>query len=885
MESTVDVTPWTFVRQTEGILEYKLINGLSVLLFPDLSQSTVTVNITYLVGSRHEGRGEAGMAHLLEHMLFKGTPTHPDPKGALQDKGAFFNATTWFDRTNYYETLPASPENLEFALSFEADRMVNSWIRQTDLDAEMTVVRNEFEMGENEPSGVLLDQIMSSAYRWHSYGKSTIGNRSDIERVPATSLAHFYRHFYQPDNAVLIVAGRFSEEDALALTNTFFGAIPRPARELLNTYTEEPDQDGPREVVLQRSGEVAIAAAAYHIPSASHADYPAIQVISELLAHEPSGLLYKTLVKDGLATEIDCYAFGLYEPGIVTIIGRAARPDDVVELKQKVVSHVEKFHESDFSDDDVQQAKATILKSIKLLSQDGTKLALRLSEAIASGDYRLFFLFRDLVRTVSIDDVRRVAQKYFKESNRTSGVFIPTENPERSSIPPRPNLDELLGSYESTHVIASGEHFDATPENIDKSTVVKNLAPHIKLALMPKQTRGDSVNARLYFHYGSEESLTGKTNQLSLLSSLMMRGTTRLNHAQLERELDKLESTLNLVSSAGNIYASIVSDKAHLPGVLNLLAEILQKPQLDNEEFSLIQAKEVSHLQEGLSDPQYIGFDELARLRSPWPSTSIHYRPKIEEKIALVQNTSAEELRSLYHEFLGASNLHASFTGSFGVEEVTQQIQSLFGTWKSPVDYARISDPFMAIKAQSKSIKIADKQMAIVGIANGFLLQDTSPDYPALRLGHYIFGESMKSRIMRRLREKEGISYGAGSSLHTSQYEQNSSMTMYAMAPSSNAHNAADILREEYHRWINDGVEEIELAEAKISFSATIMNSLSNDRYVTSVLVDNLQSERSFTYYRELLNDIDRLTVAGVNKIVQKYLAHAPLVQVVAGDV
>lgn len=885
METRENSGPWTFVRQTEGISEYKFLNGLKVLLFPELSQSTVTVNITYLVGSRHEGRGEAGMAHLLEHMLFKGTPSYPDAKGALQDKGAFFNATTWFDRTNYYETLPASTENLEFALTFEADRMINSWIRQLDLDAEMTVVRNEFEMGENEPSGVLLDQIMSSAYRWHNYGKSTIGNRSDIERVPATSLKLFYQHFYQPDNAVLIVAGRFDENEVLSMIDSTFGVIPRPVRILLNTYTEEPDQDGPREVVLQRSGEVAIAACAYHIPAASHPDYPVLQVISELLAHEPSGLLYKTLIREGLATEIDSYVFGLFEPGMITILGRAVRPEIVGELKSKIVSLVENFYQSEFDGEDVEHAKASILKSIKLLSANTTKLALRLSEAIASGDYRLFFLFRDLVKKVTVEDVRRVAHSYFKESNRTAGMFIPTASPNRATIPPRPVIEELLGTYLSPQTVSAGSHFDATPENIDASIHFRSLQPEIKLAFLPKQTRGDAVNAHLYFHYGSEQSLTGKNKGWSLLSSCMMRGTTTRNHAQIERELDKLESTLSLHSGVGAMYAHVQSDRKNFPKVLALLGEILKSPKFDEEEFKLIQAKEISSLQEGISDPQHVGFQELSRICKPWSVDSIHYRPSLQEKIARFQGANTQQLNALYQEFIGASNLHSSIVGSVDVAEITEHIDSLFSSWRSPVVFERISDPFISFESTEKVIKIADKQMAIVGLANSFRMQDTADDYHGMRIAHYIFGESMKSRIMRRLREKEGISYGAGSHLTTSQYEDNSSMTMYAMAPSSSAFNAALILREEYARWIEKGVESDELNEAKLSFSASVSNSLSNDRYVASVLADNIQSGRNFSFYRKLLNNINSLTVESVNKTVQKYLASAPLGQVIAGDV
>src|SRR6516162_10207534 len=190
------------VASAEGLTEFDLSNGLKVVLFPDQSKPTVTVNVTYFVGSRHESYGETGMAHLLEHLMFKGTPTTPNIPGAFQEHGARWNGSTASDRTNYFETMPASDANLEWAIRFEADRMVHSFIAKKDLDSEMTVVRNELEAGENNPQRILYERVHSRAYLWHNYGKSTIGSRSDLEHVPIERLQAFYKKYYQPDNAM-----------------------------------------------------------------------------------------------------------------------------------------------------------------------------------------------------------------------------------------------------------------------------------------------------------------------------------------------------------------------------------------------------------------------------------------------------------------------------------------------------------------------------------------------------------------------------------------------------------------------------------------------------------------------------------------------------------
>src|SRR6187549_60957 len=271
------------VTSVEGITEYRLANGLQILLFPDQSKQTITVNVTYKVGSRHEGYGETGMAHLLEHLVFKGSPRHRNIPQELTEHGSRPNGSTWYDRTNYFETFAATEENLRWALDLESDRMVNSFIAKKDLDSEMTVVRNEFESGENSPPRILMERVLSASFLWHNYGKSTIGARSDIERVPIDRLQAFWRHFYQPDNAVLVVAGKIDEAKTLALVHQHFASIPKHTRQINATYTTDPTQDGERSVVLKRVGDVQVVIAAYHTPAGSHPDFAAINVLSRIL--------------------------------------------------------------------------------------------------------------------------------------------------------------------------------------------------------------------------------------------------------------------------------------------------------------------------------------------------------------------------------------------------------------------------------------------------------------------------------------------------------------------------------------------------------------------------------------------------------------------------
>ena len=288
--------PFTQGASVEGVTEYRLPNGLRVLFVPDESVANLTVNLTVLVGSRHEGYGEKGMAHLLEHMLFKGSAKYKDPKKEMGARGASWNGTTREDRTNYFETLTASDANLDFTIRFEADRLMNSFVDKKDLETEMTVVRNEFEMSENNGPRVLRDRVRAAAMPWHNYGRSVIGIKADIELVPIDNLKAFYKRYYQPDNAVLVVAGHFDEGKAFKIIGDSFGKIPKPTRLLPTTFTREPVQDGERFVTVRRVGGVPSLAAAWRIPGSTDPDYPALMVLQGVLGDQPQGRLHQAIV-------------------------------------------------------------------------------------------------------------------------------------------------------------------------------------------------------------------------------------------------------------------------------------------------------------------------------------------------------------------------------------------------------------------------------------------------------------------------------------------------------------------------------------------------------------------------------------------------------------
>ena len=639
----------------EGVTEYRLDNGMRVLLFPDQSRPTVSVNMTYFVGSRHEGRGEKGMAHLLEHMLFKGTDTYDNIWSALQGRGANFAGTTWVDRTSYFETLPASDANLEFALQMEADRMVNSRIAAEDLAREMTVIRNEFEQSENNTVGKLTERMVSAAYVWHNYGFTTFGNRSDVERVSIDDLRAFYRKHYQPDNAVLVVAGQFDVDRTLAWTEQYFGRIPRPERVLENTWTQEPVQDGARFVTLNRVGSIQATGAVYHICAGTHEDYAAVQVLVDILTAQPSGRLNKAMVEADLATSVNGFALPTAEPGHMILMATARIEQDISLAHDVLTDVTETIAEADIAETEVERAKIKLLRRTNQLLADSSRIGLHLGEWAAMGDWRMLFIHRDRIRDVTVEDVRRVAQRYLVESNRTSGTFTPVEVPARADIPETPDVDDLVKDYLGT--------FRATPEHINARTTRAVLANGMKVALLRKPAPRDAVVANFTFRFGTEEALTPHKTALSLVPSMLMRGTKRLGFQALRDEIDNLGSTINVYGGAGAFGASIVSDRENFAASVELLAEILQDPAFPDEAFEIVKRERLGQLGSAMTDPQQRVLRALTRAMNPYAAGTFHYEPTIEEQMELTEAVTIDEIRSLYDRFYGASNVEVAVVG------------------------------------------------------------------------------------------------------------------------------------------------------------------------------------------------------------------------------
>jgi zinc protease len=897
-----------------GITQYNFPNGLRVLLYPDAAEPKVTVNVTYLVGSRHEGYGETGMAHLLEHMDFIETTTGRKIKDELVAHGASWNGTTSQDRTNYYETVTASDENLKWALGLEADRMVNVKFTKAILDTEMTVVRNEFERGENSPQSVLGERVASAAYLWHNYGKSTIGSKEDIEKVPVDRLAAFYHKYYQPDDAVLVVTGRIDEAKTLQVVADTIGALPKPTRVLDATYTVEPTQDGERFVSLRRVGQGQNLIVAYHAPSAGHPDSAALQVLNGVMnggagggrgrggGGAPEGRLGRALVDTKLAESAAMNFQPRHDPGLVEVSATLTQDQSLDAARDAVFKALADLVKNPPTQDEVDRVKSELSRTLENSLSNAQAIATgALNNAIAQGDWRLMFLQHDWLAKVQPTDLVRVATLYFKPSNRTVGYYLPDMAPDRTVVPDVADLHATFEGYTSSVVVARGETFDPTIANIQSRVTHTTLANGMKVSVLSKKTANNIVTATIDLRFGDATSLAGEREAASFAGSLLMSGTTTHTRQQLAEEFRKLNAQVNVSGGGGaaggrgggaaggggglsTATASISAPAENFAAAVRLAVEILKSPAYPQAEFDRVKTQRSKALEVAPTDPTQLASERLNRYLSPFAKTDAQYSPTREEQAAELRDATIAGARAFHDQFYGANYGVFAVVGPVAAADVQKLAADLLGAWNTTKAYKPLTTPFKSLPAINEKIETPDKANAEFLAGERFRMSQSDPDYPAMVLASYMFGEPITSRISDRIRNREGLSYGANARIVVPAEGDAALLSgTVSLNPGVGPKVESSFVDELKKVWTS-GFTAAEVAEAKKAYQDARTIARSTDAALLSFLAQHDQLGRPYAFDSELEAKIQALTPDAINAAFKKHIDPSGLSIVKAGD-
>ena len=864
-----------FVKESGGIKEYTMTsNGLRVLLKQDNTAPVATFMVTYEVGSRNEAIGYTGSTHLLEHLMFKGSRKFNTKKGnsvfqTLQSLGARMNATTWLDRTNYFAVLPS--EHLETLIEIEADRMRNAYIKEEDRQSEMTVVRNEFERGQNSPSGVLDENIWATAYQAHPYHHSTIGWKEDIENVSIERLREFYDTFYWPNNATAIAIGDFTEKEALSMIKKHFGKIRKSTKPIPEVYTAEPKQEGIRTITLKRAGQQGIVGVAHKTPAATHPDAPAFMVLSSILSSGKNSRFYKNITDKGLTTSVYIWDSLFRDPGLFTVYANLSPDVDHKTVEKAVVDEYEKIKKDGVSDEEVKNAQTQLIASMKFRQDGSYAIASGLNEAIASGDWTLYTTYDEKIGTVTKEDVQRIVKEYFKEDLSTIGYFIPlgAGGQNKKLATSAKDLEKMkLKHYSEEEELLSSKVVDSEPVEGIRLLTLK---------------RGSGVVTLTGSMLGGDIYASGNARTADMVAAMLDQGTTNMTKFEISAKLESAGARLGFFNGQARVGFSgkFLSEDTKM--VFDLLADQLKNPLFAEEDLNKVKKRQVANYKRSKESTRGNATNNMLKA---FYGTSHQNSPTDPDKaIKEIKKITPKNLKDFHLKNYGAGTMVIVAVGDVDHNSLESLIKEGFGGWKkSPLKEKK--ETGTANKASDKVyVTMQDKTSTdfLVGTALG--IDRYHPDYLPLYVATHTLGGNFSARLMQTVRVKEGLTYGINSSMRGfGNGNDGYWMVGGTFSPKLLSKGESSTLRE-IKKWAEEGITQKELDITKSTLTGGFQVGFDSTGGLAGGILDAIIVHGDLTYLDSYPERIKAITLDEANTAISKYIFFDGLYQVAAGTI
>ena len=864
-----------FIKESGGIKEYTMTsNGLRVLLKQDNTAPVATFMVTYEVGSRNEAIGYTGSTHLLEHLMFKGSRKFNTKKGnsvfqTLQSLGARMNATTWLDRTNYFAVLPS--EHLETLIEIEADRMRNAYIKEEDRQSEMTVVRNEFERGQNSPSGVLDENIWATAYQAHPYHHSTIGWKEDIENVSIERLREFYDTFYWPNNATAIAIGDFTEKDALSMIKKHFGKIRKSTKPIPEVYTAEPKQEGIRTITLKRAGQQGIVGVAHKTPAATHPDAPAFMVLSSILSSGKNSRFYKNITDKGLTTSVYIWDSLFRDPGLFTVYANLSPDVDHKTVEKAVVDEYEKIKKDGVSDEEVKNAQTQLIASMKFRQDGSYAIASGLNEAIASGDWTLYTTYNEKIDTVTKEDVQRIVKEYFKEDLSTIGYFIPlgAGGQNKKLATKAKDLENMkLKHYSEEEELLSSKVVDTEPVEGVRLLTLKRGSGVVTLT-------GSMLGGDIY---ASENARTA-----DMVAAMLDQGTTNMTKFEISAQLEAAGARLGFFNGQARVGFSgkFLSEDTKM--VFDLLADQLKNPLFAEEDLNKAKKRQVANYKRSKESTRGNATNNMLKA---FYGTGHQNSPTDPDKaIEEIKKITPKNLKDFHSKNYGAGTMVIVAVGDVDHNSLESLIKEGFEGWKK--------SPLQEKKEAGTANKVSDKVYVtmqdktstdfLVGTALG--IDRYHPDYLPLYVATHTLGGNFSARLMQTVRVKEGLTYGINSSMRGfGNGNDGYWMVGGTFSPKLLSKGESSTLRE-IKKWSEEGITQKELDITKSTLTGGFQVGFDSTGGLAGGILDAIIVHGDLTYLDSYPERIKAITLDEANTAISKYIFFDDLYQVAAGTI
>ena len=866
--------------QAAGFSSYVLPNGFKIILLPFASAANARVELVVKTGSKLEGYGETGMAHLLEHMLFKSAGQRADLKSELTALGANWNGTTSVDRTNYFETLAAEPAKVDAAIRIEADRFIRASFTKEHLASEMSVVRNELERGDSDPGSLVMRALQRQSYFWHGYSRPTIGARSDIEDAPFSALQAFHRKHYRPDNAALIVSGNFDAQRVLALASRLFVEARNPPSPKIASWTrEETRATTNRSEIVLPAGKT-IVASAWKLPGLGERQTYALDLGVAAICDEDWGSLRKDLVLERkVAVSVSCGTQIHRDYGLLIATASAGPQADAEALSQALREHVEAAATKGVTAPQLERARLAELNAYERIENSHEQLASLISQAEVAGDWRLYFWQRDMVRAVDLAEVNDALRRWAVSVNRSDVLLRHADGVAAPQLPTKlaPDVAALVAGKDWPAIATNADALPDSANALARATTTISLdGQRARAALISRRTQGDRAWLALANDYGNEASLSGRSTVCGFADQLLAYGGAGLDRDQLAAKLDALQARWSLGLSG----IAIEAPRRNIDATLDLLLGVWAAPALPEGEFNRLKAAAIARLEASLKDPAQVAAN-LASLRFDNYPPGHPLQPRsLDQLLAEARAATFQEASACVADFAGLAQVRLALVGAFSPADVQAIWQRVDRLPRAKIAYQRIRDLPAPASVDTAAILVAmpEKPNALVAGSTLLAITDHDDDFPALRIAVKVLGGDADSRIWTRLREREGLAYGAGASLSGNSFEPRSRLALQASAASDKADAALAGLQQELARALKDGFTPAEVERAKRAWLQERKTSLRDERSYTASLAQGLYSGRDYAWLARYDAAIARVDAAQATRALRKYLADAPLV-------
>lgn len=878
-----------------GVTQTILPNGLTILTKEVHASPVVCTYVWYRVGSRNEVTGVTGVSHQLEHMMFKGTRKLLKPGDIdilIGRHGGVNNAETGSDTTSYYFLLPA--DQVDVALQIEADRMTQALIDPQQLKAEKTVVLSELEGGENDNSSFLYDQTRAQSYLYHPYHFPVIGTKWDVNHYTRQQVYDYYRDYYAPNNATLVVVGDFDTTALLAKIKKLWKDVkPSPTKHA--PLDPEPLQRGERRITVRRAGPTSYVQIMAHIPRAASPDLAPLTVLATALASGKSSILYKALVETQLATSVAASANQGIDPETFEIAISARAGVDPGQVEKALKAELDSVEETPLDEHTVSKAKNQTRASFIFAQDSVLSQASRLGfYQTVTGNWKNEYAFLDQIAAVKPSDVLRVAHKYLDADNRTIGTFIPTIegaagsgaelHPHRSGYPAIGSNPRHASYRSSNHLASYAPESQIKSANTGSTTSLSEFILPNKMHVLIKENHANpTVTISGFIRAGSVDDPSDKDGLASFVADMLTRGTDRLSSQQIAEETEFVGASFSFDADRERTGISGSMLKENFQSILKLIAESLQHPSFPTDEIEKERGERLTILRETQNNTGSVAVDRLFRLL--YPKSSFAHRPL--GTLEGLNSITQSDLISFFHSAYRPENTTLVIVGDIATSSAKELIESLFADWNpdGPALPKVIPSSLTPNTTTNRPIVITIPDKSQCDIAMGSVaFSRNDPDYVPAMIMNLILGEDeFVGRVGKRVRDTEGLAYYA-----FTRFQPGLQRGPWLFRAGVNPKNVVRVLasaRDEIRKMAAAGVTAKELSWAKDHAIGALKLSYASSGGIAAHIAEEAFYGLGWDYQQKYASAVRALSLSGVNTTARKYLQPEFMPVVIAGPV